>query len=58
MKRSWPCTRELCENVPDIGDSPCEERKETNPNLSRAIICSKSLQDGIRPFPEPWEAQA
>lgn len=35
MKRSWPGTRELCENVPDIGNSPCEERKEKNPNLSR-----------------------
>lgn len=36
MNRNWSGRKEQWENVPDIGNSLCEEGGKTNPKLSRS----------------------
>lgn len=66
MNRSWLGKREQWENVPVVGNSLCEEEKETNPNLSSGSEMNPSssaarahrpeARGAPPPLPEPWEA--
>lgn len=54
----------MFQTFPDIGNSPCEEGKETNPKLSRSSEMNPSSlaaraprpQAGAAQLPKPWEA--
>lgn len=61
MNRSWSGKKEQWENVPDIGSSPCEEGKETDPKLSSSSEMNPSSlaarahrpKAGAAPLPSP-----
>lgn len=63
MNRNWSGKKQW-ENVPDIGNSPCEEGKTTHPKLSRSSKMNPSSlaarahrpEAGTAPLPKPWEA--